>query len=248
MILSEMLEYCNEYLDNKSALVDGDPDELFSDTSLVTHLNQAMRVLCRRAWVIREYGTSPAGVIVLRTGVSLYPVHASVLRVVDSTPSTLSSPLGRTDDAILRSDTPHDDFDAFEVGEAAALAATETGAPRAIASDAGTRLVRVYPTPTATENGVQMALKIVRLPITWLTVENLDAEPETPRDYDMDLCTYAMGKSLMRPNIDTQMKVDGREMLSEFNDVVREARRDRTRFELGSSRWAFSSSTAILDR
>lgn len=248
MILSEMLDFCNEYLDDNSVLVDGDPDDLFSDTSLVRHLNQAMRILCRRAWVIREYGTTPAGVITLRTGISLYSTHESVLKIFDATPSTFSSPLGRTDDIELRTDTPHNVFNAFEVGEAAALAATETGSPRGIATDAGTRMVRVYPTPTSTENGVQMALKIARLPITWLTVDDVDAEPETPRDYDMDLCDYAIGKSLVRPNIDTQFKTDGRELLAAFDSAVREARRDRQRFEMGSSRWAFSSETAYLDR
>ena len=246
MLLSEMLDFCNEYLDNNSDLVDGDPDELWSDESLVRHLNQAMRILCRRAWVIREYGTSPAGVLTLRTGISLYSVHESILKVFDFTPSTASSPLGRTDDIELRSDTPSNVFNAYEVGEAAILASTETGASRAIATDAGTRMLRVYPTPTATENGVQVALKIARLPITFLSVDSLDAEPETPRDYDMDLCDYAIGKSLMRPNIDTQLKVDGRALLAEFDSVVREARRDRQRFELGSSRWAFSSSTARI--
>ena len=249
MILSDMLTYtASEFLDDRTELVDGDPDSLFSDTFLVRMFNHAQRILARRSWCIIEYGVAPAGIIVLRTGVSLYPVNKAVLKVFDSTPSTMSSPLGRTDDIILRSDTSGDTYDAFEVGEAAALASTETGAPRAIASDAGSRMVRVYPTPTATENGVKMALKIARLPLVEWTLDDTDAEPEVPSQWHEDLCHYAAGRALTLPNVDAQMKTDGRLLLAEFAEVVKEARRDRTRFELGSSRWAFSSSTAILDR
>jgi len=244
-----MLTYtASEFLDDRTELVDGDPDSLWGDAFLVRMFNHAQRILARRAWCIIEYGTTPAGILTLRTGISLYAVHPTVLKIFDATPSTLSSPLGRTDDIVLRSDTPHDGFNAFEVGEAAALAAAETGSPRAIASDAGSRMIRVYPTPTAAENGVQMALKIARLPLVELTLDNTDAEPEIPVQWHEDLCHYAAGRALTLPNTDGQMKTDGRLLLAEFNEVAKEARRDRQRFELGTSRWAFSSSTALLDR
>ena len=249
MLLSEMLTYtASEFLDDRTDLVDGDPDSLWSDSFLVRQFNQAQKILARRSWCIIEYGVAPAGIIVLRTGVALYPVNKAVLKIFDSTSSTASSPLGRADDIVLRSDTPHDDYDAFEVGEAAALASTETGAPRAIASDAGSRMVRVYPTPTATENGVKMALKIARLPLVELTLDDMEAEPEVPEQWHLDICEYAAGKALTLPMADQDQKVEGRRLLDEFNETVKEARRDRQRFELGSSRWAFSSSTAILDR
>ena len=249
MLLSEMLEYtAKEFLDDRTVLVDGDPDSLWSDSYLVRQFNQAQKILARRSWCIIEYGVAPAGIITLRTGISLYSVNKAVLKVFDSTPSTQTSPLGRTDDIVLRSDTPYDDYDAFEVGEAAARASTETGAPRAMASDAGSRLVRVYPTPTATENGVKMALKIARLPLVELTLDDVDAEPEVPSQWHLDICEYAAGKALTLPMVDQDQKVEGRRLLDAFNETVKEARRDRVRFGLGTSRWAFSSSTAILDR
>lgn len=249
MNLSDMLVYtASELLDDRTVLVDGDNDSLWSDTYLVRQFNQAQKILARRAWCIIEYGETPAGVITLRTGIALYDVHPKVLKVFDATPDDFSSPLGRTDDIILRTDTAHDVFNAFEVGEAAARAATETGSPRAIATNAGSRQVRIYPTPTSTENGVQVALKVARLPLVELTLDDTDAEPEVPEQWHMDLCTYAAGRALTLPNVDADQKVEGRLMLVEFNEVVKEARRDRQRFEMGTSRWAFSSSTALLDR
>lgn len=251
MKLSEMLEYtASEYLDDRQVLVDGDNDDLWSDSFLVKQFNQAQRILARRAWCIIEYGVAPAGTIVLRTGVTLYPVHKSVLKVFDLTPSTQAYPIGRTEDLVLRSvsGSASEVLTAFETGEAAAREGTAlTGAPTAAASDAGTRMVRVYPTPTSTENGVVVAMKIARLPIEWLTLEDTEAEPEVPEEWHLDICEYAAGKALTLPNSDGDQKPEGRRLLDAFDATVREARRDRQRFELGSSRWAFSSSTAMLN-
>lgn len=110
MNLTELLAHCNEVLDNSSDLSEGDADELFSDDLIVRHLNQAMRILCRRAWVIIEDGVAPAGIIVLKTDVPAYDLHESVLRVYHATPAGQDAPLGRYDDMALRSIQP--DMDA----------------------------------------------------------------------------------------------------------------------------------------
>lgn len=246
MDLAEMLSHVREYLDDYTDIIDGDPDRLWSDDSIVRHLNQGARILCRRAWAIIEYGKAPAGIIVLQAGKVLYDLHPSVLKVLDATPSTQVAPLGRLTDIELRDPSPIGS-DAFDVGENAARESTAlTGASLAFASDAGTRQMRVYPEPTATQNGVVVSLKIARLPIVELTLDDVDAEAETPREWDMPLCDYAVGKSLMRPNLDTQSKSDGRELLATFMEDVRQARQERVRAELGTGRWAFSSTTAVL--
>lgn len=247
MKLSEILDHVNEQLDNKSALIEGDADELWSDAAIVRFLNEGQRILARRAWVIVEHGIAPAGVIVLATGKVLYPLHSSVLKVFDATPSTQDYPLGRSDDAQIKGVSAASGLDAFEVGEAASLAAdATTGTTLAFATDAGSRTVRVYPAPTTTENGVKVALKVARMPIMFLTLDNTDAEPETPREWDMSLADYAVGRCLLRPNVDTQSRADGRELVAGFLAAVKEARQERVRAEVSSTRWAFSSTTALL--
>lgn len=257
MKLSEMLTYtASEYLDDRTDLVDGDADSLWSDSFLVRQFNEAQRLLARRSWCIIEYGVAPAGVIVLRTGVSLYSLNAAVLRVFDATPSTQTAPLGRSEDTNLRdtslsSTFPNDIFTAFEVGEAASLAggsAELSGAPIAMATDAGTRVMRIFPPPTSAQNGVVVSLKVARLPVKWLALEDTEAEPEVPEDYHYLLCTFAAGKALTQPNVDGEQKADGRALLKEFYDACREARQDRQRAEMSPSRWAFSSTTALLGR
>jgi hypothetical protein len=213
---------------------------------LVRYFNEAQRILTRRAWVIIETGVAPAGLVTLITGKVLYPLHKSVLRVFDATPTTQSAPLGRTDDFSLRNPSPLG-ADAFDVGAAASIAGVDTtaaGPPYAIASDAGTRTLRVYPAPAAAQQGTKLSLKIARMPICFLSVDEMRGTPEVPDDYHMWLCDYAAGRCLTGPNTSAVAKTEGRIMLKEFDEHVREARQERQRAEMGDSRWAFSSVTA----
>lgn len=256
MNLQAMLEYtAKQYLDDRTELVEGDNDDLFSDSFLVRQFNEAQNRLCRRAWVIIEYGTTPAGVITLVTGRSLYPYHKSVLRVFDATPTTQVSPLGRTEDIQLRNTNllglapGSDAFDSYEVGERASLAGNLTntaGPPLAIASDAGSRTIRVFPPPTADQNGLRLQMKVARLPLTYLTVDDTEAEPEVPEEYHVALCEFAAGKALALPNVDADQKPEGRRLLAEFDKLVHEARQERQRAEASTYRWGFASTTAVL--
>ena len=247
MNLEELLEYTAEqYLDDRVDLIEGDPDELWSDSFLVHQLNEAQRILARRAWAIIEYGVAPAGVVTLVTGKSLYRLHDSILKVYDATPTTQTAPLGRTDDIVLRNPYPKNS-DAFSTGEAAALAGTaNTGVPIAIATDAASKSLRVYPVPTSTQNGLQLLFKVARYPVTYLTMSDLLACPEIPDEWHIAMCEFAAGKALTLPNVDSDNKVDGRKLLEKFDETVREARRDRQRREINDSRWGFSSQTSLL--
>lgn len=244
MNLQELLDYtAAQYLDDRTDLVDGDPDELWSDEFLVRQFNEAQRKLARRAWVIVEEGVPPAGQITLATDKAVYDLHKSVLRVYCATPSDQAWPLYRTSDTKLRLPRPFEEIP-FDLNDTSSVA---TGRPLAIATNAGTRQMRVYRTPSSTENGLILNLKIARLPVTWLTLENTDAEPEVPEDYHELLCRYAAGRALTLPNVDGQFRTIGRDLLSEFDDEVREARQDRQRAEMEPAQWGFASSTALLD-
>lgn len=250
MDLASMLTYTAEqFLDDRTTLVEGDGDSLWSDDFLVRQFNRAMRILTRRAWVLIDTGIAPSGVIVLATGKSLYELNSSVLHVFDAQPSTQDYPLGRGTDSQLKSVSATNGLDAFEVGEAAALADDAlTGVTLSIATDAGTRMMRVYPTPTATQNGVVVALKVARMPTTFLTLDDTAAEPEVDARWHEDICEYAAGKALTLPMVDQDQKAEGRRLLDEFNETVRQARQERVRAEMGTGRWAFNSTTAVLGR
>lgn len=242
MNLSELLSYTSEqYLDDSTALVDGSPDSLWSNEFLVLSLNEAQRQLARAAWCIIAEGVTPAGIVTLVDGQAVYNLHASVLRVLLATPEDQDWPLFRSTDDRLRAPR------VFEGGPFVITGAAETGRPVAFSTDAGTRKLRIYRTPTALEDGLVINLKVARLPITWLAATDMNSVPEVPEDYHEQMCRYAAGRALTLPNVDGAQKAEGRTLLQEFREDLRDARRDRQRAEMDAAPWSFSSTTALLD-
>jgi hypothetical protein len=80
----------------------------------------------------------------------------------------------------------------------------------------------------------------------WLTLDDLEAEPEIPEQYHFLLATYAASKCLTQPLVDSANKADGRALMIEFDLGCREARQDRQRREMTNGAWDFSSATARL--
>ena len=245
MNLEHCLDYIGTYLDDRTTLVDGDPDGLWSDLTLTHFLNHAQRILCRRAWPIIDEGNPTAGIVVLQNGVAVYPLHKSVLRVYLATPIDQETPLGRFDDMALRNPIPYLSTSFFDLVVNPTFAAP--GRPIGFATDASTRMLRVYRTPSATEDGLVLNLKVARLPIKWLSLDDPDDEPEVPEDWHTSLCHYAVGRALIMPNVDAQMRTEGRQMLKDFDEVVKEARRDRQRAEMSPASWSFDTTTSLLN-
>ena len=242
MNLGEMIDHVRTYLDDNTELLSGDPDKLWSDALIVQFLNEGQRILARRSWCIIDEGNAHAGVIVLATGKVVYPLHKSVLRVLMAVPTDQEWPLAHADNRVLRTSRPFDDW-IFDVND---VSTSSPGRPIAFSTNAGTRIARLYREPTADENGLRLILTVARLPVTWLTIDNTEGTTETPEDYQLNICTYAIGKCLLLPTADSANKTDGRLMLKEFDDACKEARQDRQRAEMHSSRWGFDTATALL--
>jgi len=242
--LVDLLEYtAEEYLDDRTALLDGEPDVLWSDKTLVRYFNEAQRRLCRRAWSLIDLGHPQAGVIVLATGKTIYNLHKSVLRVYSARLESDTLPLSRsTDDRLAGYRTVDPDF--FDVNQPAAFT---PGAPLVFTTDTGTRLLHIEPAPAAAQNGSRVLLKVARLPVCELTTDKPDESPEVAEEYHLDgLCKYAAGKALTHPNADASAKTEGRVLLKEFEDLVKEARQDRQRAEAAEPRFQFASTTASI--
>lgn len=243
MTLEELLEHvATEHLDDRTDLVDGDPDSLWSDALIVRHLNEAQRILCRRSWVIIDTAHPSAGVVVLKTGQSVYPLHKSVLRVLSAGRVGADADLGRAYDSELKSPRPANP-DWFDIGSPTPL----TGEPLGIATDTGTRQLRVAPVPVAAQNGSKVLLRVARMPVCWLDLAQPTCSPEVPEDWHMAMCEYAAGKCLTMSNVDSEGKNDGRALLANFYGMVKEARQERERADMAPARWGFNSPTAAIN-
>ncbi len=243
MKLSELLSHtAQEYLDDRTNLLDGDSDELWSDKVITRYLNAAQERLCRRSWVLIDVGNPAAGIITLRTGKGSYPLHKSILRVYEATPEDTSIPLGRSTDERLSWSIPS----AREPFEINTVFIEPTGRPSVFATDRASRTIRVYRTPSAEQDGLRLLLKVARMPSCKLTVTDKNAEPEIPDEWHLELCTYAAGRCLTSVSSDKGNRALGRELLDSFEKTVKEARQERERQEMAPERPEFSSTTANL--
>jgi hypothetical protein len=251
--LQDLLTYVAvDLLHDRTDLISGDPDDLWSDRVIVGFLNEAQRILARRAWLLKDVGNATAGLITLQTGVDTYQLHKSVLRVYSAKPTDSDVPLGRTTFAAI-SYRNGVDTNFFDLN--AAFTRTP-GRPTAFATDGAFRTLKLNRKPDADSNGLVLELEAAHLPITpfpipassaALSNDQLALEPETPEDYHMWLGEYAAGRCLTLPHVDADRKVEGRAMLATFNSNVAEARRDRERAEYAPGQFCFNSTTAYND-
>ncbi len=243
MNLAELLEHTGkEYLDDRTELLDGDADDLFPDSLIVRYLNEAQRILCRRSHVLIEYGVAPAGVVTLIEGKTTYSLHRAVRRVYYAVVEgeELMLPRYPEEAFIAPPSTYLEDFDIDRSNLAT------PGDPIAIATDAGSRTLRVYPPPAAAQTGTRLLLKVARLPLCMLSTDKLDECPEVDEDWHMALCGYAAGRCLTQPNVSSAGKADGKLLLAEFAQTVKEARQERIRAERAPVRFGYASTTARL--
>ena len=243
MNLEELIETtASQFLDDRTELLEGDSDDLWSDDLLVKFFNEGQRLLCRRSWVLIDTGNAKAGVITLVEDKTTYALHKSVLRVIYAVVEGEETTLTRYHESELL-DPPTQFLENFDIDRAST---TTPGAPLAIATDAGTRKLRVYPPPGEDQTGTRLLLKVARMPVCMLSLEEMTASPEVPEEYHLGLCEYAAGRCLTLPNVSSAGKADGKIMLASFNAMVTEARRDRQRAERAPTRFRFASTTARL--
>jgi hypothetical protein len=239
--LQDLLTYVgDDVLKDRTDLISGDPDELWSDRFIVSCLNEAQRILARRAWILIDVGNATAGQITLVENQDTYDLHKSVLRVYEAIPTDTSIPLGRTTHSAIG----YHNADAADFFDANAAFSSTPARPGAFATDAAFRKLQLNRKPDAASAGLILNLKVARLPITPLALSELAGIPEVPEEYHQWLGDYAAGCCLSMPRADADMKVVGRAMKQEFFARVGEAKQDRQRAEAAPGDFAFASTTA----
>lgn len=243
MNTGDLLAYvASEFLDDRTELLDGEPDSLWSNKTLVRYLNAAQERLARRAWLLVDIANPVAGVIPLVEGKTVYTLHKSILRVLDATFDDAVVTLPRSTDADMRGYMPPSP-DFFDVN---ALSARTPGNPLAIATDVGSHLLRITPAPDEDQAGLKLYLRVARLPVCPLEHDKPKGEPEVDEHWHLEMCSYAAGRALQHPTADSNQKTLGKGMVDDFERIVREARQERERAWASEPRPEFCSSTSMI--
>jgi hypothetical protein len=237
MKLSELLSHlAATVLDDRAAMLNGAADQLWSDTYLVRLLNDAQRILCRRAWVLEDEANATAGTIQLVQNQRDYALHKSVVRVLSARLSDSQVDLDRVPYDLSRPQASSTLPDFFPPELAYS---DQPGRPRVFATDVATRVLRVRFTPDADAAALQVLMRVSRTPLVWLDTSLPNADPEIAEDHHLALTDYAAGEALSIPAADANLRAVGKDYRVKWAQYVREQRQERERAEMSVVQWKF---------
>lgn len=241
MTLDDLLrELRINLLRDDAELFSGPSDKLWTDETLVRYINDAQRRFARRTLTLRDASTPEVVEVQLATGVSTYTLHTSIRAVQSARYDTDEGDLRRVGHSILTANT-HNDPPYFDVNQFS----TTTGRPLAYTvdetmdpTDDSAATLRVYPIPSATEDGKIVHLRVARMPLKDLTLDDTDAEPEVPEDYHLDLLEWAAFRAFRTADLDGASD-KAKQHEDRFNTVMAEALNEQRRKMFAPKGWDF---------
>ena len=232
-------------LHDRSDQVDGDgSDHLWSDRTLVRYIDEAQRRFARRALVIRD-GVTPQCCQITLTADRDYCLDPSVIGVMSIKYGTDAADLARAGHAALSTYHVPDTY----FFDPSSLAISQPGKPVAYATDEGVTVddggtmsvinLRVFPTPSADYVGGTLGLRVIRMPLERLDCRDLDAAPEIPEIYHLDMLDWAAYLALRVVDLDAGDPARANVFRASFEDHVKTARNEMLRKMFTPMQWGF---------
>lgn len=104
----------------------------------------------------------------------------------------------------------------------------------------GTRTLRIDTAPDADAADLKIILTVVRLPLVELQASAPDCEPEVPEEFHLELARFAAGSCLKNTaDIDSELRGLGRQWVKDFEDMVKDGKRDKQRLQQSPPRFRF---------
>lgn len=246
MNLGELLQELREnILHDRSDLVSGDDDRLWSDETLVRYINEAHRRFARRSLVIRDAVTPEVTQVTLLTGVETYNLHPAVFSIVSARHESSATDLPRIGHSLLSTEQVSNTL-FFDINQLEALPA---GAPVAFSTDEGFALddddshsvvtLRVFPAPSIDYNNTKLMLRVVRTPLESFDVAYPNAVPEIPPDYHLDMLDWAAYLALRIIDRDAGDAKRAEGFAASFEQHVQAVKRDVLRRMFAPTTWGF---------
>lgn len=199
MILRDLLDELRSNIlrDTSTALTSANDDALWSDAALVRYIREAEEKFAAGTLCLRDATTAALTQLTLVAGQTDYALDRRTLAVYSVKHGAVL--LGHSSYA-TRFGAPADLSPAYARSEPGG-----DGNPRVFYTDRESFALGLYPTPDTTAAATPLRLQVARLPLTPLAISNLDAEPEIPAEYHLDLLEWAAWRALRNHDAD----VDG---------------------------------------
>lgn len=235
MTLTELLQELRvNLLGDRSDRVAGTPDLLWSDATLIRYISLAQRRFARHGLILRD-GTSDVTKVQLQTGVNEYALDPCILAVMSARYQDDKADLARGGHSAFDSYRQPDSY----FFDASQLSTMPDGKPLAFATDEylsaddydslSAVTLRVYPTPSSDYNAKLINLRVVRMPTVNLTSDNMNAVPEIPEDYHLEMLDYAAYLALRIVDHDAGNPQRAQEFKAAFEENIKKAKSEALR-------------------
>lgn len=250
--LAELLNLLREsILNDRTDRIGGTSDYLWTDTMLITYINEAQRRFAVKGLVLRDGTTEDVTKITLVAGQTEYTLHKAVIAVISAKRSDQQADLNRVGHSLLGAyRAPTDNwvdpisYIGLPPGPPLAFSTDE----QLIANDEGSveRVsLRVYPVPRTEDAGTIIRLRVVRKPISVFTVADLEEpladqpSPEIPEDHHIEMLDWAAYLALRIVDDDAGSPRRAAEFAQTFEEHVRMARTTAMRKMFAPMPWGF---------
>ena len=228
MTRSELLDHLWKHvLDDKTDMLEGAPDSVWTPELLTRYLTHAERLYCRQAWALADDTTAAVCQVPLVLDTAKYTLHSSIVRVLSVTPNDSQVDLSNASYDNIR---PRASPVSNEPWGVSTVYNEASGRPRQWSTDRPVGTLRIRPAPSAAEVAaiVRLNLRVIRLPLTTLDPSEAESDPspEIPEQYHLDLVDYAAGRALTQSNVDRKAHADGKDFLKTFYANVRLAKQE----------------------
>lgn len=250
MTLQELLtELQRNILHDRSDAVPGsDQDQLWDQPSLIRYINQAQDKFARETECLRDATTPDCCQIQTVVGQQYYPLHRKVIGVMSAQNTGDNTDLARAGHANLSTYHVPDERFFFNPQN---LSQLPPGKPLAFTTDEGfmnndrgsmsVMTLRIYPVVGAGFASI-VNMRVVRLPLRHFTADDMDAEPEIPESYHLDLLDWAAYLAIRYTDLDVagvDQLVRMRDFKARFDETVQKVQQQLKRKVFAPMQWGF---------
>ncbi len=253
MVVGDLLAELREnILRDKSDQVSGTAlDQLWSDATLIRYINEAHIRFAKRSECLRDVTPSELTQVNTVVGTERYALDPKVIGVLSARfmgpPNPDGADLARAGHANLDTYRATDNM----FFDTSYLVTAIPGKTLAFSTDEGmladgrnalnSMCFRVFPNVGAGYAGL-IQLRIVRFPLYKLSLDNLDATPEIPEQYHLNMLDWAGYLALRQPDLDVaggDAPQRAKDLADSFEKHIQDAKREIQRRMFAPAAWQF---------
>ncbi len=264
MVVGELLEELRENIasDRSDQIAGSRSDQLWTDKTLIRYMNEAHMRFAKRSECLRDATTPEITQVRLVAGQRDYPLHPKVVGVLSA---RYMGNATNPPDGLDLARAGHSNLDTYRAPDnryfnTSYFTQLQPGKIIAYSTDEGmladdrnalnTPVLRAFPTVGEGFDGI-VQLRVVRLPLRMLKLDDLDATPEIPEQYHLNMLDWAGYLALRRPDLDVAGGGGpdrAKQLMNSFEQHVTDAKTELKRRMYAPLAWRFGGNGYTYER